>query len=146
MHIHSYVAMLYTHKRIISHPDRIWFFCTVLSHILFIWQHTSAFQMSKQASSQLGSTDAEHLVRSVGLEGPGQGGSVAPQCQQEQASIPLGWDPTWNGNLPRSCTLPGEHILVEQWPRKPTNSYVRAGHIIYFRRWQMAPALFPIPF
>ena len=70
------------------------FFCTVLSLILFIWQHTSAFQMSKQASSQLGATDAEHLVRSVGLEEPGQGGSAAPQCQQEQAGTSLGWDPT----------------------------------------------------
>ena len=70
------------------------FFCTVLSLLLFIWQHTSAFQMSKQASSQLGATDAEHLVRSVCLEELGQGGSAAPQCQQEQAGTCLGWDPT----------------------------------------------------
>lgn len=97
MHIHTYVAILYAHKRIISHPNRIWFFflCTVLSLILFTWQHTSAFQMSKQASSQLGSTDAEHLVRSVGLEEPGQGGSAAPQRQQEQAGTlwdGMGWE------------------------------------------------------
>lgn len=97
--------MLYAHKRTISHPNRICFVCTALSLVLFTWQHTSAFQMSKQASSQLGSTDAEHLVRRVGLEEPGQGGSVAPQGQQEQAGTPLGWDPTWNWEIYHTAAL-----------------------------------------
>lgn len=120
-------------------------FCTVLSLILFTWQHTSAFQMSKQTSSQLGSTDAEHLVRSVGLEEPGQGGSAAPQRQQEQAGT------LWDGIPPETGKSTTRlHSSRRAHPggpmtEKPTGSYVTTGHTIYVPKATDGPALsYPI--
>lgn len=101
------------------------FFFIVLSLVLFIWQHTAAFQMSKQASSQLGSTDAEHLVWSVGLEGQVKEAALLPSASRSRL-VPL-----WNLEIYRAVALVQES--TSWWnndrgtptaPTAPTHTWV----------------------
>lgn len=151
MHIHTYVAILYAHKRIISHPNRMFFVVVVVflycsqPHPIYLATH---LRFSDEQTSKLTA-----WIHRCGAPGPKCGSWGARSRRQCCSPAPAGagrysleWDPTWNWEIyPRGCTLPEEHILVDQWLRNPPGHTWLLVTPLTFRRQQTAPPC-PIPF
>lgn len=142
MHIHTYVAMLYAHKRIISHPNRIWvfffFFFVLFSALFYLFDNTP--QLFRWANKQAHSLDPQMLSAWSEvwvLRGQVKEAVLLPSASRSSPYLSGMGSHLKLGNLPSGCSHPGEHILVEQWPRNPhphphPASYMSAGHTINF--------------
>lgn len=110
MHIHTYVAILYAHKRIISHPNRMFFVVVVVflycsqPHPIYLATH---LRFSDEQTSKLTA-----WIHRCGAPGPKCGSWGARSRRQCCSPAPAGagrysleWDPTWNWEIYHAVAL-----------------------------------------